>query len=74
MSDPDSKNPKDDRGKLVGGIIVAGIGLVFLLSNLDIIPHIGRTWPLILIVVGFALLVGALRRRDQSEPKSFSSQ
>jgi hypothetical protein len=25
-------------------------------------------------VVGFALLVGALRRRDQSEPKSFSSQ
>jgi hypothetical protein len=67
MSDQDSGNHKDDRGKLVGGIIVAGIGLIFLLSNLDVIPHMGKTWPLILIVVGFALLVGALRGRDQSD-------
>jgi len=67
MSDQDSGNHKDERGKLVGGIIVAGIGLIFLLSNLDVIPHMGKTWPLILIVVGFALLVGALRGRDQSD-------
>jgi hypothetical protein len=67
MSDQEGMTRKDDRGKLVGGIIVAGIGLIFLLSNLDVIPHMGKTWPLILIVVGFGLLVGALRGRDQSE-------
>ena len=74
MMDQDPKKCKDERSKLVGGIIVLGIGIVFLLSNLDVIPHIGRTWPLILIVVGFALLVGAVRKRDQSGPTSFSSQ
>jgi len=68
MSDQEHGTQKDDRGKLVGGIIVAGIGLIFLLSNLDVIPRIGRTWPLFLIVVGFALLVGAMRGRNQSEP------
>jgi fatty acid desaturase len=74
MSDQDPKKGKDERSRLVGGIIVLGIGVVFLLSNLGVIPHIGRTWPLILIVVGFALLVGALRKRDQSGPTTLSPQ
>jgi len=72
MNERSSSNYKDDRGRLVGGIIVAGIGLVFLLSNLDVIPHIGKTWPLILVVVGFALLIGAVRGRGQSDPGSLS--
>ncbi len=67
MNDQDDRKHRDDRGKLVGGIIVLGIGLVFLLSNLDVIPNIGKTWPLILIVIGLALLAGAISRRDRSE-------
>ncbi|MFQ6032398.1 MAG: LiaI-LiaF-like domain-containing protein [Candidatus Zixiibacteriota bacterium] len=56
---------KEDRhGMVIGGIIVLGIGIVFLLSNLNIIPHIGRMWPLILVVVGIALLMGAIVKKE----------
>jgi uncharacterized membrane protein HdeD (DUF308 family) len=56
---------KEDRhGMVIGGIIVLGIGIVFLLGNLCIIPHIGTMWPLILVVVGIALLIGALVKKD----------
>ncbi len=51
-------------GRLVEGIILIGVGLIFLLSNLDIIPGIGEVWPLFLIVVGFALFAGAFDRRS----------
>ncbi len=63
---------KDDRhGMVIGGLIVLGIGLIFLLSNLEIIPDLGRMWPLILVVIGFALLIGAIfkkggKKGDQS--------
>lgn len=73
MSDANSGHRKDERSRLVGGIIVAGIGMIFLLSNLDVIPRIGRMWPLILVVVGFALLVGALRGGNGTESGSSSS-
>ncbi|KPL03499.1 MAG: hypothetical protein AMJ73_06740 [candidate division Zixibacteria bacterium SM1_73] len=56
---------KEDRhGMVIGGIIVLGIGILFLLSNLDIIPHIGEMWPLILVVVGIALLIGAAFKKE----------
>jgi uncharacterized membrane protein HdeD (DUF308 family) len=59
---------KEDRhGMVIGGIIVLGIGIVFLLSNLDIIPHVGRMWPLILVVVGIALLIGAIVKKRTEE-------
>ncbi len=44
---------------LTGGIMVLGIGLLFLLINLGVLPDLGRTWPLFLIIVGGALIVGA---------------
>ena len=59
------KEEKEDRhGMVIGGIIVLGIGIVFLLGNLRIIPHIGEMWPLILVVVGVALLIGALVKKE----------
>lgn len=58
--EPDSK--KDSRGSLIGGIILIGVGFIFLLSNLGIIPHIGSMWPLFLIVVGIAIILGGSRR------------
>ena len=66
---------KEDRhGMVIGGIIVLGIGIVFLLGNLRIIPHVGEMWPLILVVVGIALLVGALVKKEpKKEDKTSGS-
>ncbi|MBK9133026.1 MAG: hypothetical protein IPM15_01335 [Betaproteobacteria bacterium] len=49
------------RGRVpLAAIILITLGALFLLSNLGLIPHIGpliaKWWPLILIVVGVALL------------------
>ncbi len=41
-------------GRLIAGLIVAGIGTIFLLRNMGYI-HIDEWWPLIMIVVGLAL-------------------
>ena len=52
----------ESRGMLVGGLIVTGIGVFFLLSELGIIPRVGDMWPIIPIIVGVALIVGSFRR------------
>ncbi|MGB8657302.1 MAG: DUF5668 domain-containing protein [Candidatus Zixiibacteriota bacterium] len=61
MNEPAEKEGR--HGTLVGGLIVLGLGIVFLLSNLEIIPDIGRMWPLVLVVIGIALVVGSILRR-----------
>jgi hypothetical protein len=59
---------KDDRhGKLIGGIILIGIGLVFLLSNWGIIPDFSESWPIVLVVIGFALILGARRKGEEKK-------
>jgi len=45
-------------GKIFAGIILLGLGILFLLSNWGIIPSLGKTWPLILIIIGLAFLLG----------------
>jgi predicted membrane protein len=49
-------------GGLLGGVILAGIGVVLLLQNLGIpfFDDLERYWPLILIVVGFAAAARAI--------------
>jgi len=46
---------------LVGALILIGLGVLFLLSNLGMLPHLGpliaRWWPLILIIVGVSMLL-----------------
>lgn len=46
---------------LVGALILIGLGTLFLLSNLGLLPPLGplfaRWWPLILIIVGISLLL-----------------
>ena len=41
-----------------GAVILIGLGLMFLLQNFDMIPNfdIGNFWPLLLIVIGIAML------------------
>jgi uncharacterized membrane protein len=68
-STPDEKC---DSGRAFVGIIILGVGIIFLLSNWGIIPSMHRTWPLILIVVGLAFLFGFGRKRkdlSQQPPK-----
>ncbi len=63
----DKKAEEDRRGMLVGGLITLGIGVLFLLSNMGILPDIGRMWPLIPIIVGVALIIGAFSKGKKSE-------
>jgi hypothetical protein len=66
MSDPGIQDqnsyPGRTRHGLTGGLIVLGLGLYFLLVNLDILPPARKTWPVILIVVGVVLIIPKLRR------------
>ena len=52
------------RGSVTGGLIVAAIGVVFLLNNLDVWDiSLGRLWPVALIAIGVSILFGASRSR-----------
>lgn len=66
-SDPDDRW---DGGRIFVGIIILGVGVIFLLSNWGIIPSLHSTWPLILIVVGLAFLLGVGKKHKApcSEP------
>jgi len=52
------------RKSFLAPIILIALGIVFLLSNMGLLPHLGplfaRWWPLILIVVGASLLLRRL--------------
>ena len=64
------QDEKDDRhGMVIGGLIVLGLGVVFLLCNLGVIPSFGEMWPLSLVVVGIALLVGAVMKKETKKEK-----
>ena len=64
----DCSDKKEDRhGMVIGGLIVLGLGVVFLLANLEIIPDFGTMWPLMLVVVGIALLIGAVVKKEKKE-------
>ena len=52
----------DRRGLLIGGLITLGIGVVFMLVNLDVIPNIGKMWPIFPIIVGIALIISSVLR------------
>jgi len=66
----EQNSKKDSRSNLIGGIILIGVGFIFLLSNLGIVPHIGTMWPLFLIIVGIAIIVGGSRRKKKDSAAS----
>ena len=57
---------KSERSRLLPGLALILIGLIFLLNNLIPWFNIGYLWPLILIVLGVALLVKAQRKETSS--------
>ena len=58
---------EERRGLLIGGLITLGVGLIFLLSNLEILPDIGEMWPLIPIIVGISLIIGSFYKGKKSD-------
>ncbi|MXV17954.1 PspC domain-containing protein [Hufsiella ginkgonis] len=55
---------KDDSGKLVAGFILIGVGVCFLINQLNILPlwfAFWKLWPLALIIPGIMLLTKAAR-------------
>ena len=48
-----------DSNRVVGGLVLLGLGLLFLLSNFGYFPSglWGRWWPLILIAIGLIILL-----------------
>lgn len=49
------------RKPLLAPLILIALGVLFLLHNLNLVPHIGlllsKWWPLILIAVGLGMLL-----------------
>ena len=66
MENEPKKPEQNQKGMIVSGLIVMGMGVLFLGAELGWFPGLHRTWPVILIVVGFALLMGALFKKPSS--------
>jgi len=60
------------RGNLIGGLVLITLGAIFLVDQF--IPRInfGDLWPVILIVIGVALLVNAFGKNREKKDKSFT--
>lgn len=50
--------------RILGGIIVIAIGLIFLLNTLFPWVGWGRLWPVILIAVGVTIMIQAFKKKD----------
>jgi hypothetical protein len=60
-------NKDDGHGSMIGGIIVLGVGLYFLAWNSDLIPDPGESWPIFLIIVGIALVIGNIFKKKPAD-------
>lgn len=48
------------RGPLIAGLLLLFLGIYFLLERAQIVPDFRVSWPIILIIVGIALVVSYL--------------
>jgi uncharacterized membrane protein HdeD (DUF308 family) len=63
----EKKKQEDRSGLMIGGSIMIGIGALFLLINLDILPNMGESWPIIIIVIGLALIIGGIAKKKRTD-------
>jgi len=67
MNQHDSKSHQKHSGNIIWGAILIGLGLLFLLMNLGMLPDLGDMWPAVIIIVGLALIIGAFCKRNAVE-------
>ncbi len=66
-TEPEAAAPaKSELSRLLPGLLLIAVGLIFLLNNL--VPWFGfdYLWPVLLIVLGAALLLKAVRKESSS--------
>jgi len=51
--------------RIIGGLILLALGCLFLINNFLPWFNFSRLWPLILIIIGLAILVSSLRKKSQ---------
>lgn len=73
MEEDKSKSQITSENKFVGFVLL-GLGILFFLTNWGIIPSLHRTWPLILVVVGLAFLLGLAGKEKSSKEISSSEE
>lgn len=61
----ESDNNNKKRSRVIGGLILLGLGALFLINNFLPRFSFGRLWPLILIIIGLAILAGSLKGKTQ---------
>lgn len=66
MNHEERKHREERSGMLIGGTIVMGVGLLFLLVNLDVLPGLHDTWPVFIIIVGIALIIGGFSKKKKT--------
>jgi phage shock protein C len=55
-----SAPPADDRGPLIGGLVLIAIGAFFLLRQFVPALDLGSWWPIVLVGIGVALVVASI--------------
>ncbi|MBN1561007.1 hypothetical protein JW998_12210 [candidate division KSB1 bacterium] len=67
-------NPRD-WGVLIPGVILGGLGLLFILDSLDLIQDlfsivfdaIWTYWPLVLVLIGIGLILSSCKRKETDD-------
>lgn len=67
MNDQNMNCHSDRSGLLISGSILIGMGVLFLLITLDVIPGWRYIWPVVIIIVGLSLIIGSLAREKKKE-------
>jgi len=63
-SEKPAHNKSERNRRILGGIIVIAIGLIFLLNSFFPWVAWGSLWPVILIVIGITIMVQAFKKKD----------
>ena len=62
-----NKEKNERANLLISGSIILGVGIIFLLINMDVIPGLHDTWPILIIIVGIALIVGGFASKKKAD-------
>jgi len=69
LTEPESSGEANDKSKMIIGVILIALGLVFLLNTFNIFVWFSffKLWPVVIIVIGVLILIKSLDRRSDNE-------